>query len=61
MEMVGFPDGPVVKNLPCKAGDAGTIPGQERSYMPFLSAALDVAFQGSTILHIFISSIGVLR
>ena len=41
MEMVGFPDGPVVKNLPYNAGDAGTIPGQERSYMPFLSAALD--------------------
>ena len=22
-----FPDGPVVKNLPCKAGDVGSIPG----------------------------------
>ena len=22
-----FPDGPVVKNLPCNAGDAGLIPG----------------------------------
>ena len=22
-----FPDGPVVKNLPCKAGDMGSIPG----------------------------------
>ena len=25
---MGFPGGPVVKNLPCKAGDAGSIPGQ---------------------------------
>ena len=41
MEMGGFPDGPVVKNLPCNAGDTGTTPGQERSYMPFLFAALD--------------------
>ena len=23
-----FPDGAVVKNLPCNAGDAGSIPGQ---------------------------------
>ena len=23
-----FPGGPVVKNLPCHAGDAGSIPGQ---------------------------------
>ena len=23
-----FPDGPVVKNLPCNAGDMGSIPGQ---------------------------------
>ena len=22
-----FPGGPVVKNLPCKAGDTGSIPG----------------------------------
>ena len=22
-----FPDGPVVKNLPCNAGDMGSIPG----------------------------------
>ena len=27
MYMVGFPGGPVVKNLPCNAGDAGLIPG----------------------------------
>ena len=25
--MGGFPGGPVVKNLPCNAGDAGSIPG----------------------------------
>ena len=24
-----FPGGPVVKNLPCKAGEAGSIPGRE--------------------------------
>ena len=24
-----FPGGPVVKNLPSNAGDAGSIPGQE--------------------------------
>ena len=24
-----FPGGPVVTNLPCNAGDAGSIPGQE--------------------------------
>ena len=23
----GFPGGPVVKNLPCNAGDTGSIPG----------------------------------
>ena len=26
-EMKDFPGGPVVKNLPCNAGDAGSIPG----------------------------------
>ena len=25
--MKDFPGGPVVKNLPCKAGDTGSIPG----------------------------------
>ena len=30
---VGFPGGPVVKNLPCNAGDAGLIPGLGRSRM----------------------------
>ena len=30
---VGFPDGPVVKNLPANAGDMGLIPGQRRSHM----------------------------
>ena len=28
---LGFPGGPVVKNLPCNAGDTGSIPGQEDS------------------------------
>ena len=27
----GFPGGPVVKNLPAKAGDVGSIPGSGRS------------------------------
>ena len=27
----GFPGGAVVKNLPANAGDAGSIPGSERS------------------------------
>ena len=25
--MLGFPDGPVTKNLPCNARDTGSIPG----------------------------------
>ena len=29
--MQGFPDGPVVKNLPPNAEDMGSIPGLERS------------------------------
>ena len=29
----GFPDGSEVKNLPCKAGDTGLIPGSERFHM----------------------------
>ena len=29
-----LPGGPVVKNLPCSAGDTGSIPGPERSHMP---------------------------
>ena len=32
--MKGFPGGSVVKNLPAKAGDTGSIPGAERSHMP---------------------------
>ena len=28
-----FPGGPVVKNLPCNAGDMGSIPGPGRSHM----------------------------
>ena len=30
----GFPGGPVVKNLPCNAGDTGFNPGPGRSHMP---------------------------
>ena len=30
----GFPGGAVVKNLPAKAGDTGSIPGLGRSHMP---------------------------
>ena len=30
----GFPGGPVVENLPCRAGDTGLIPGQGRSHTP---------------------------
>ena len=29
----GFPGGPVVKNLPCNAKDASSIPGAGRSHM----------------------------
>ena len=29
--MEGFPDGPVVKNIPANAGDMGLIPGLGRS------------------------------
>ena len=28
---LGFPGGPVIKNLPRNAGDTGSIPGQEDS------------------------------
>ena len=34
VEMGDFPSGPVVKNLPCKAGDTGYIPDLGRFYMP---------------------------
>ena len=30
----GFPRGVVVKNLPCNAGDIGSIPGLGRSQVP---------------------------
>ena len=30
----GFPGGPVVKNPPCNAGDASSVPGPGRSHMP---------------------------
>ena len=29
-----FPGGPVVRNLPAKAGDTGSIPGPGRFHMP---------------------------
>ena len=29
-----FPGGPVVKNLPCDAGDTGSVPGPGGSHMP---------------------------
>ena len=32
-DKLGFPGGPVVKNLPVNVGDAGLIPGQGRSHM----------------------------
>ena len=32
--MEDFPGGPVVKNLPTKAGDKGLIPGLGRSHLP---------------------------
>ena len=31
---LGYSGGPGVKNLPCSAKDAGSIPGQGRSHMP---------------------------
>ena len=30
----GFPGGPVIKNLPCKARDTSLIPGPGRFHMP---------------------------
>ena len=33
-KVLDFPGGPVVKNLPCKAGDMGSIHGPRRSHMP---------------------------
>ena len=33
--MEDFPGGPVVKNLPTKAGDKGLIPGLGRSHVPW--------------------------
>ena len=34
-----FPGGPVVKNLPCNAGDKGSIPGLGRYHMPWSNKA----------------------
>ena len=33
-EVLGFPGGAVVENLPANAGDAGSSPGLGRSHMP---------------------------
>ena len=33
-KVLDFPGGPVVKNLPCNAGDTGLIPGAGRFHMP---------------------------
>ena len=30
----GFPSGPVVKHLPCNAGDTGSIPSLGRFHLP---------------------------
>ena len=35
----GSCDGPVVKSLPCNAGDNGSVPGPGRSHMPWRRAA----------------------
>ena len=35
MDNQGSPGGPVVKNLPCNAGDTGLIPGPGRSHIPW--------------------------
>ena len=32
--VLGFPGGPVVKNLPVNAGDVSLVPGPGRSHMP---------------------------
>ena len=34
MEILGFPGGAVVENLPANAGDTGSSPGLGRSHMP---------------------------
>ena len=40
--MQGFPGGPMVKNLPCNAGDLGLIPGQ-RTKIPHATEQLSPA------------------
>ena len=34
IELLGFPGGAVVKNLPANLGDMGSNPGPGRSHMP---------------------------
>ena len=36
--MQALPGGPVVKNPPCNAREAGSVPGQGRSHMPRVMA-----------------------
>ena len=40
IETWDFPGGPVVKNLPCHAGDVESVPGLGRFHMPWGSHAL---------------------
>lgn len=37
--MLGFPGGPIVKDLPCNAGDTRSIAGPGRSHMPQSNSA----------------------
>ena len=46
-----FPDGPVVKNPPCNAGDTGSIPGPGRSHMPQGNEASDCSYQRPSALQ----------
>ena len=38
----GFSGGPVLRSLPCNEGDAGSIPGLERSHMPLGNLDLEL-------------------
>ena len=44
---MGLPGGSVVKNLPANAGDAGSIPGLERSPVKGNSNPLQYYFMGN--------------
>ena len=45
-----FPGGPVVKNPPCKVGDAGSIPGQGTK-IPHVVGQLSVCAAGTEHTH----------